>query len=216
MRIVITGPAGSGKGSLARFFVKEFSIPHISSGDIFRSHAKVGTGFGKKVEAYLLEGKLVPDNVAIETICARLEESDCIRGFILDGFPRSVAQAEGLAKQTDIDFIVQIVASDETVFARLCGRYMCKKCGTIYNSRWDDVSKCKKCNCELYQRIDDRDDIIRKRLDQYRRDEKDILTFYLKRGTKIYRIHSELQDQPEEIYKKFIKANGGEIKNVHK
>ena len=182
---------------------RDLSVPHISSGDIFRENIRAKTALGEQVEKYVTHGKLVPDDLAVDTILHRLAERDCGRGFVLDGFPRTLAQAELLARRVKIDRVIQIVSSPETVVARLGGRYTCRNCGAIHNTRWEDVSKCRECSGQLYQREDDHEAAIRRRLEQYYAEFAPILAFYTARRVQIVTVASELAESPEDIYEKY-------------
>ena len=203
VKFIITGSPGSGKGSLAVYIAKDQNIPHISSGDIFRDNINAKTALGKKVEKYISAGELVPDDLAAEAIIKRLKYPDCAKGYILDGFPRTLIQAKLLELP---DIVINIVSSPETIVARLSGRYMCRKCNCIYNARRDDISKCHNCGGELYQREDDREEIILKRIEKHKRQFAPILEYYKgKKECRIITVPSELSESPEDIYKKYKK-----------
>jgi len=207
-KIVLLGAAGAGKGSLARCLAAEYGIPHISTGEIFRKHIKEGTHLGKIAEKYISVGNLVPDDIVVDVVRARLLEPDCAHGFLLDGFPRTAVQADRLSKHIKIDRVIQLSVSAETVLKRLGGRYMCRKCGAHHNALWDDISKCKVCGGELYQREDDRADIIQKRYEQYNADASAILATYARLNTPVLKIESLLTDSPENMYRKFKEKYG--------
>jgi len=179
MKIVVTGPAGAGKGSLARMISADYKIPHISTGELFREQIKAKTEVGKIADEYISKGRLVPDDIAVKLLLERIEKDDCQNGFILDGFPRTVNQARLLSEHIMIDYLIEIETTAQTVLIRLGGRYMCKTCGQIHNRRWDSVEKCKDCGGELYQRTDDTEGVILRRLDQYHLDTKPIISYYL-------------------------------------
>jgi adenylate kinase len=209
MKIVLIGPSGAGKGSLAEFIVRDNKIPHISTGQFFRDNIAEKTPLGLEAEKYVNNGILVPDEITVKMLLVRLEKKDCGNGFVLDGFPRTLKQAELLAKKIDIDYAVEINASDETVIERLGGRYMCQKCGTIHNVRFDNVKECKSCgHTEFYQREDDREEKILKRLEQYHAQSAPLLAFYRGQG-KLITVNSNIQDRPENLYAKFLDLLGG-------
>jgi len=211
VKLIIFGCPGSGKGSLAQILARDYNIPHISSGDIFRENIKAKTPLGIKVEKYINAGELVPDEIVVDVIRDRLKSKDCEKGFLLDGFPRTIEQAKRLG-DTGVDYIIQILSSEETVVARLASRYTCKECNIIHNSRWDDISKCRVCSSQLYQRDDDKESIIRCRLSDYHARFRPILEFFENQGHKILNIQSELKDSPDAVYKGFLKVYGGLFK----
>jgi len=208
MNIIVTGPAGAGKGSLSKYIALEHKIPHISTGDVFRAEIKAGTELGKLASSYINKGELVPDNVIIDLVKKRLAEPDCVNGYILDGFPRTLNQAKTLSKVTKTDYIIQIDVTPATILARLGGRWVCEKCGLIHNKLWHNLDKCRECGGKLFQRDDDREEIILKRLEQHNREFAVILKYYEKLGIKILRIESKIEYSPEDIYKMFKKEYG--------
>jgi len=204
MKLILIGPSGAGKGSLAEYLVRDYNIPHISTGQMFRENIDNKTPLGKEAEKYINDGLFVPDEITVSMLLDRISKPDCENGFILDGYPRSLNQAMLLAQKVNIDRVVEIDASDETVIARLGGRYMCEKCNTIHNTLYDDVSKCKSCgNLKLYQREDDREEKILKRLEQYHAQIDPILNFYNAQGL-LVTIKSGMDDRPVDLYGKFV------------
>ena len=215
MNLIIVGGPGAGKGSLANCLIKDLGIPHVSSGDICRENINLKTPLGHQIEGYLKSGGLVPDAVISDVIFKRLAQPDCKRGFLLDGFPRTLHQAEMLKQKYNIDFIVRIETTTETVIGRLCGRYMCRNCGTIHNKLWHPITKCRECGGELYQREDDTEAVIRNRLEKYHAEEKPIIDFYekeakakSKNAPKILTISSDIKETAEVVYDKFKKQYG--------
>jgi len=206
MRLIIAGPAGAGKGSLAWFLSKDYNIPHISTGEIFRAAIKAGTELGQIAEKLIQKGELVPDDITTDLVLARLGEPDCKNGYILDGFPRTLNQAKLLGKAgAKIDFVINIIVSKETVLARLGGRYVCKKCGLIHNKLWDKIDKCKDCGGALFQRDDDREEIILKRLNEHNREFKSVMDFYNGTGgVKILELESKIDNSADDIYGIFM------------
>ncbi|RLE94571.1 MAG: adenylate kinase [Thermoprotei archaeon] len=185
MRIVLLGPPGIGKGSYAKELSKRLGIPHISTGDIFREEIKKETELGKKVKEYVEKGELVPDEIVIEVVRNRLSQPDCQKGFILDGFPRTLNQAKALDEITKIDIVFNFEAPIEVIIDRVSGRRICKKCGAIYHIKYNPPKKdgiCDICEGELYQREDDKPEIVKHRLEVYNKQFKPIVEYYKEKG----------------------------------
>lgn len=199
MNIILNGASGSGKGSMAGFLVRDFGLVHISTGDLFREQIAKQTPLGKKVESYVSTGKWVPDEVTIEVLLDRIKQPDCAKGVILDGFPRTLNQAKALDKVLKVDLVIAIDVTDEIVQARLGGRYMCRACGTIHAARWDKIDKCKKCGGELYQRDDDKAEFIKKRLENFKLNNGEILDFY-RASNKLVVVHDKIENTPADTY----------------
>jgi adenylate kinase len=200
MNIILNGASGSGKGSLAKFINRDFGLVHISTGEIFRENISNQTPLGKKAAEYVNAGKWVPDDVTVDVLVDRIMQRDCENGVILDGFPRTLNQAKLLDKYLDVDLVLTIDVPDDVVIKRLSGRYMCKKCGAIHSIRWDDITKCKNCGGELYQRDDDKLEVIKQRLENFKLNNKDILDYYKSQG-KLVVIHDKLEYSPDDTYK---------------
>ncbi|MBN2454673.1 adenylate kinase [Candidatus Woesearchaeota archaeon] len=186
MNIVLLGAPGVGKGTCAEVLAKKHSIPHISSGDIFREAVAGESELGKKVKQYLDRGELVPDELTVEVIRQRLEKDDCKKGFLLDGFPRTIAQAESLKKFSKIDHILNFTAVKKLIVERLSGRRTCRKCGAIYHIKYFPPKLegvCDKCGGELYQRSDEAPDVVMKRLAVYEEQTKPLIDYYRNEGT---------------------------------
>lgn len=185
MKLVLLGPPGAGKGTMAVRAKEYFGIPHISTGDLFRNAIKNETELGKKVKEILASGGLVPDSVTIEMVKERLAESDCEKGFILDGFPRTIAQAEALADLTELDAVVNFIVPEEVVVKRLSGRRMCKSTGRIYHIVYDPP-KVEGIDDEtgepLFQRPDDKEEAIVHRLEVYKAQTEPLIEFYRGKG----------------------------------
>ena len=185
MNIVFLGPPGIGKGTAAAKLGKKLGIPHISTGDMLRENVAEKTKLGIEAKSYMDKGLLVPDEVVIEMMEERLKKNDCKNGFILDGFPRTINQAEKIAKVTNIDKVVNIQASDEIIIDRLSQRRVCSKCGFIYHLVYIKPKKegiCDKCGSKLYQREDDRTEAIKERLKVYRKETEPLIAYYKEKG----------------------------------
>jgi adenylate kinase len=185
MRIVILGPPGSGKGTYSSRLSARLGIPHISTGDIFREEIKSGSELGRKISEYVSNGRLVPDDTVNKVMEKRLSKEDCGRGFILDGYPRTIQQAEFLDRLSKIDVVINLNVPDEVIVRRLSSRLVCKKCGAIYNKitlppKVDGV--CDKCGGELYQREDDKPEVVRERIKIYKKEVAPLLEHYRKAG----------------------------------
>ncbi len=199
MNIILNGASGSGKGSMAKFLVRDFGLAHISTGNIFRENIEKETELGKIVKSYVAAGEWVPDDITIKVILDRVKQEDCKNGIILDGFPRTLKQAEEFAKVMDIDLVVYINISDETAVTRLGNRYMCTKCNAIHSAKWDDITKCKVCGAELYQREDDKAETIKTRLHNFNLNNQSIIDFYKEQGN-LFEIKDKVDNSPEDTY----------------
>ena len=183
MKLVFLGPPGAGKGTQAAVVSQALGIPHISTGDMFRKALKEGTPTGLKAKAYMDKGELVPDSVTIEMVKERLGEDDCKNGYLLDGFPRNLDQAEALATFSQLDAAVNIAVADEKLIARLSGRRFCPKCsGTFHVSKLADEKTCPDCGAELIQRADDNPATIANRLSVYHKETSPLTAFYAQKG----------------------------------
>ena len=191
MRVVLVGPPGAGKGTQAQFLASHLSIPKISTGDIFRDNVSHGTALGRRAQAYMERGDLVPDEVTIAMVTDRLADEDAQAGFLLDGFPRNVPQAETLKKMllaldTKLDVVLELVVDDDEVVRRLSGRRTCRRCGRIWHMSFDPPTVagiCDDCGGELFQRDDDREQTIRHRLEVYQEQTSPLVSFYADEGT---------------------------------
>jgi adenylate kinase len=190
MRVILLGPPGAGKGTQAAAVKDGFRIPHISTGDMLREHVKEGTELGRKAKEYMDGGKLVPDDLIIAMMEDRLSKEDCAGGFLLDGFPRTLPQAEALDRLLSkmgikLDGVVLLDVSDDVVVERLSGRRVCRSCGAIYHVSFHPSSKgdlCEACGGELYQRDDDREEVIRRRLKVYHEQTAPLESYYEGKG----------------------------------
>ena len=190
MRAVLVGPPGAGKGTQAQFIASQLAIPKISTGDIFRYNVSTGTELGRQAKAYMDRGDLVPDEVTIAMVTDRLTDEDTQAGFLLDGFPRNVPQAETLKKMllswdTKLDVVLELVVDDDEVVRRLSGRRTCRRCGRIWHMSFDPptvAGVCDDCGGELFQRDDDREETIRHRLDVYHAQTETLIDHYDRAG----------------------------------
>lgn len=183
MKIVLLGPPGAGKGSLAQFLKNKVDIAHISTGDMLREEIKSGSELGNKAKQLIDEGKLVPDDIIIDMVKSRLSKDDCKNGYILDGFPRTAAQAEALDKVVAMDLCINFSASDELLIRRICGRRVCSKCGQVYHiDHIGDAQLCSICGGTLITRKDDNVETITKRLAVYNEQTKPLIEFYREKG----------------------------------
>ncbi len=185
MRIVVLGSPGVGKGTYTQALVEKTGILHISTGDLFRHHIREATELGKQVQQYLDAGKLVPDTLTIALIKERLCEDDCSQGFVLDGFPRTIAQAEALEQFTPIDLVLSFSADREVIISRLTGRMICRDCSRIYHKKNmlpKEHGICDLCNGEIYEREDDQPGAIRQRLELYEKETAPLIEYYTQKG----------------------------------
>ncbi len=190
MRLVLVGPPGAGKGTQAQFIASHFAVPKISTGDIFRANVSEGTDLGLEAKKYMDAGDLVPDEVTIGMVTDRLTHEDATEGFLLDGFPRTVHQAEVLddllaAKAAAVDVVLELVVDDDEVVRRLSGRRTCRRCGHVWHLDFDPpatAGQCDRCGGELFQRDDDSEDTIRHRLEVYADQTSPLIGYYGDRG----------------------------------
>ena len=190
MRIILLGPPGAGKGTQAARIAEAYTIPHISTGDILRANVREGTPLGTEAKRYMDAGDLVPDDVIVGMVGDRLEEPDARSGFLFDGFPRTVPQAESLERllverETPLTCVLRLSVAKDEVVERLTGRRTCSQCGRIFHLRYDppsEVGRCDDCQGELVQRDDDREDVVLNRLEVYATQTEPLEHFYWERG----------------------------------
>lgn len=208
MKLIFLGPPGAGKGTLADLAVADLKLPHISTGDLFRAAVKNETPLGLKVKDILASGGLVPDDVTIALVKERLSAEDAKKGWILDGFPRTIAQAEALEGIAAVDKVVNFEVADEVVVGRLSTRRVCRACGKTYNTKTMPTKKegvCDACGGEVYTRDDDKESAIRTRLENYRKQTEPLIGWYRERG-KLLTIDGV--GEPKAVYARFNKVLG--------
>lgn len=207
MKLVFLGPPGAGKGTQASMVCQRFAIPHISTGDMLRAAIANGTETGMKAKVFMDKGQLVPDEVLIEMVRERLNEKDCEKGFLLDGFPRTVVQAEALQTIAAPDVVVDVDVADEKLLDRLTGRRVCEKCGESFHvAKIGDAKVCSRCGGTLIQRDDDKPATIRNRLDVYHRQTAPLIDYYRGKGT----LRTVDGDQtPEKVFEAILVVLGG-------
>ncbi|WP_421382672.1 adenylate kinase [Bacillus salacetis] len=205
MNIVLMGLPGAGKGTQAERIVEKYGIPHISTGDMFRAAMKEETELGLKAKSFIDKGELVPDEVTIGIVQERLSKEDAHKGFLLDGFPRTVAQADALENILDnlgkkIDYVINIQVDKEVLMERLTGRRICKNCGATYHLVFNPPSEegvCDRCGGELYQRADDNAETVQNRLDVNIKQTQPLLDFYQEKG---YLVNIDGQRDINEVF----------------
>jgi adenylate kinase len=186
--LILLGPPGAGKGTQAKRLSAEFSLPHVSTGDLFREHKQRSTELGRRACEYMDAGRLVPDELVLDMLFARVAEPDCESGYLLDGFPRTVPQAEALSERLPQAVklrAINFAVSDAVVTERMCGRRTCRKCGNNHHLQFSPPKVegvCDACGGELYQRADDSPDVVSKRLAEYRAKTLPLTQYYAKRS----------------------------------
>ncbi len=203
MNIILLGAPGAGKGTQASKIVDAYRLPHISTGDIFRENIKNQTQIGLLAKSFIDKGMLVPDDVTCKIVEERISRADCKEGYMLDGFPRTIAQAEALDKITKVDLVINIDVDFSLLLDRLCGRRVCKDCGESYHiSRLNGETKCSRCGGELYQRKDDNPETVQSRLDVYTAQTAPLIEYYEKKGV-LFNVVGNTN--PEDVFEKVSK-----------
>ena len=211
MRLIMLGAPGAGKGTQAANLAKELNIPHISTGDIFRANIKNGTELGKKAKSYMDAGKLVPDELVCDLVADRIAKDDCKEGYILDGFPRTIPQAEALDKAvlalgTKIDYAVNIDVPDEAIITRMGGRRACLNCGATYHVQYNPPKKegvCDTCGHPLVLRDDDKPETVQTRLNVYHEQTQPLIDYYDKKKILVTVDGTQSMDQ---VFSDILKA----------
>ena len=191
MKIIMLGAPGAGKGTQAKKIAAKYNIPHISTGDIFRANIKNGTELGKKAKTYMDQGLLVPDDLVVDLVVDRVGQDDCERGYVLDGFPRTIPQAEALTKALadmgqKVDYAIDVDVPDENIVRRMSGRRACVGCGATYHVVYAPTKKegiCDTCGGELILRDDDKPETVQKRLNVYHEQTQPLIDYYTVDGT---------------------------------
>ena len=182
MKLIFLGPPGAGKGTQAEKISELYGIAHISTGDMLRSQMREGTPLGAEAKGYIDRGELVPDELIVAMVAERIKEEDCANGFLLDGFPRTVSQAEALNGISDIDMVIDIAVPAERLMERIGGRRMCSGCGAGYHTSSYHKDTCEKCGASLYIRDDDRPETVKHRITVYERQTKPLIDYYREKG----------------------------------
>lgn len=208
MKLVLLGAPGSGKGTQASLIIKDFEIVHISTGDMFRRHIKEQTPLGQLAKKYIDEGKLVPDDVVVDMVEQRLKEPDCENGFLLDGFPRTLPQAEALGGRVDIDAVINLDIGRELLLYRISGRRVCPRCGSTSHVEWLNGNEDCPCGGKYLQRDDDKEETVVKRLDVYESQTKPLIEYYANNGKLI---NIDANKERDDVYKD-IKAALSKLK----
>jgi len=190
MKIIMLGAPGAGKGTQAKMIAEKYGIPHVSTGDIFRANIKNGTNLGKEAKKYMDQGQLVPDELTVRLLLDRVAQPDCADGYVLDGFPRTIPQAEVLdqaltERGESIDYAIDVEVPDEAIVRRMSGRRACLSCGATYHIVYAPAKKdgvCDRCGADLVLRDDDKPETVQKRLDVYHSQTQPLIAYYREQG----------------------------------
>lgn len=213
MKIIMLGAPGAGKGTQAKRIAEKYGIPHISTGDIFRANIKEGTELGMKAKEFMDHGLLVPDEVTIGMLLDRIKKEDCVNGYVLDGFPRTIPQAESLTKALEemgqkIDYAVDVDVPDENIVSRMSGRRACITCGATYHVQFAPPKTegiCDKCGAELVLRDDDKPETVQKRLAVYHEQTQPLIDYYRRAGVLVSVDGTQSMDQ---VFESIVKIFG--------
>lgn len=213
MRFILLGPPGAGKGTQAVNIAERYGVPHISTGDIFRKNIKEGTELGKKAQSFMNQGLLVPDELVVEIVEDRLLEADALKGFLLDGFPRTVFQAEALnqalvKQDVSLTKVINIVVDPSLLIERAVGRRICRQCGATYHIRFNPSvvdGVCDKCSGELYQRGDDIEETVTQRIQVYINETAPLIDYYQRSG---HLLNIDGEQAIDTVFKDIVKALG--------
>ncbi len=213
MKIVMLGAPGAGKGTQAKLLAERFQIPHISTGDIFRMNIKEGTDLGKEAKGYMDRGQLVPDSLTIQLVIDRLQKEDCAKGYILDGFPRTIPQAESLNEALDklddkLDFAVNVEVPDENITERMAGRRVCPACGATFHIVFNPPKQegvCDVCQGALILRDDDKPETVKKRLGVYHEQTHPLISYYEKQDILV---NVDGTQKVEKVFKEILELVG--------
>lgn len=209
MKIIMLGAPGAGKGTQAKRIAEKFGVPHISTGDIFRANIKNGTDLGKEAKKYMDEGQLVPDELTVRILLDRVKDKDCEKGYVLDGFPRTIPQAEVLDSELKklgekVDYAIDVDVPDENIIHRMSGRRACLKCGATYHLEYLKPAKegiCDKCGSELVLRDDDKPETVKKRLTVYHEQTQPLIDYYKKAEV----LHSvDGTKEPDQVFEAIV------------
>lgn len=210
--LILLGPPGAGKGTQASRLCAELGLPHVSTGDLFREHRAKGSELGRRAQEYMDSGRLVPDDLVLDMLFDRVSKPDCARGFLLDGFPRTLPQAEALDKRLGAGTVVRVLdlrVADRALVERLTGRRTCRQCGNIHHVRSSPpkvAGRCDRCSGELYTRTDDEASTVEKRLTVYRDQTQPLQGYYLRKG-----LLTEVDGDraPDEVFRSLRQASAG-------
>lgn len=205
MNIILLGAPGAGKGTQAAYIVEKYNLPHISTGDIFRRNIKERTEIGLIAKSFIDKGQLVPDDVTMKIVENRIKESDCVNGFLLDGFPRTLPQAEEFCKIANIDYVIDIEIPFERLLHRLTGRRVCEKCNASYHIDFIGESETCECGGKLIHRDDDTEETVAKRIKVYTNQTQPLIDYYKNKG-KLIPVNGD--QAPEKVFEEIVQKLG--------